>query len=274
MALAHRFDLSGGADAAAGMGYEVEAGVSLGREGGSFENDLQTLRARLAEMGGFAEEQLAKALNAVSARDPALARLVVIRDSELDRREAAVEELALRTLAFRQPLAQDLRETVAALKIASTLERIGDLAKNIARRVPALLEEDRPRVDVGIARMGRLAQAQLTDCLDAYGSEDAVKAKDVWARDVELDELYNSLFRELISQMTQSPRLVSQGAHLMFLAKNLERIGDHTTFVAEMTYYIVVGAPLSDERPKGEPLVPLTEADEDLVDTLGARTKF
>ncbi len=240
----------------------MSLGAAAERMVSAFENDLQTLRARLAEMGGFAEEQLEKALEAVSARDPALARRVVERDAELDRREVTVEELALRTLAFRQPLAQDLRETVAALKIASTLERIGDLAKNIARRVPALLEGALPRVDAGIVRMGRLAQSQLAACLDAYSAQDAVAAKAVWSRDVELDELYNSLFRDLITLMTQSPRLVSQGAQLMFLAKNLERIGDHTTFVAEMTYYVAVGAPLADDRPKGEPLIPLYDEDE------------
>lgn len=229
----------------------------------AFENDLQTLRAQLAEMGGFAEEQLDKALTALHRRDPALARAVVEQDAELDRREGVVEELALRTLAFRQPLAQDLRETVAALKISSTLERIGDLAKNIARRVPALLGERSARIDAGLERMGKLAQAQLAHVLDAYSALDAEAAKAVWMRDVELDELYNSLFRELITQMTQSPRLVSQGAQMMFLAKNLERIGDHTTFVAEMTYYVVVGAPLADDRPKGEPLIPLYGDEED-----------
>ena len=240
----------------------AEAGLAARRMSSAFENDLQSLRARLAEMGGFAEEQLANALSAVSRRSVEMARSVVARDAELDRREAAVEELALRTLAFRQPLAQDLRETVAALKIASTLERIGDLAKNIARRVPALLDEARPAVEAGISRMGGLAQAQLADCLDAYGAQDSASAKDVWRRDVELDELYNSIFRELVTQMTQSPRLVNQGAHLMFLAKNLERIGDHTTFIAEMTYYVVVGSPLGDDRPKGAPLVPLMDVDE------------
>lgn len=213
-------------------------------------------------MGGLAEEQLAQSLAAIAGRDPALARKVVERDAELDRREAAVEEYALRTLAFRQPLAQDLRETVAALKIASTIERIGDLAKNIARRVPALLDEERPRVEAGITRMGELAQAQLANCLDAYSSQDAGAAETVWRSDVHLDELYNSLFRDLVSQMTQSPRLVRQGAHFMFLAKNLERIGDHTTFIAEMTYYVVVGVPISDDRPKGEPLVPTFDDDD------------
>lgn len=240
----------------------LSAGVVSARMRSLFDNDLQSLRARLAEMGGFAEEQLEKALSAVIARDLKLSRDVVIRDAELDRREVSVEELALRTLAFRQPLAQDLRETVAALKISSTLERIGDLAKNIARRVPALMDDARPRVENGLIRMGKLAQSQLAACLDAYSAQDAAAAKAVWSQDVDLDELYNSLFHELITQMTQSPRLVSQGAHLMFLAKNLERIGDHTTFIAEMTYYVVVGEPLLDDRPKGTPLIPLFGGDD------------
>lgn len=236
----------------------------------AFDTDLQVLRARLAEMGGIAEEQLGLALAAAASRDPRLARKVVEQDVEIDRREISVEELALRTLAFRQPLAQDLRETVAALKISTTLERVGDLAKNIARRVPALIGEDMPRIDAGIQRMGRLAQSQLADALDAYSAQNTHAARSLWARDVELDELYNSLFRDLIAQMTQSPSLVSQGAQFMFVAKNLERIGDHTTFIAEMTYYIAVGEPLADDRPKGEPLIPLFDESEESVASKGA----
>lgn len=217
-----------------------------------FDADLLTLRSSLSEMGGLAEEQLDLALASVRRRDPALARRVIEGDAVLDQRENALEEQAIRMLALRQPLAQDLRETIAALKIASTLERIGDLAKNIAKRASAITEGDRPQVDDAILRMGKLAQSQLAETLDAYGARDTNLAVAIWRRDVEIDELYNSLFRELIGQMTQNPRLVSHGAQFLFIAKNLERVGDHTTFIAEMTYYVVVGQSLGDDRPKGD----------------------
>ena len=226
----------------------------------AFDADLSALRSRLSEMGGLAEEQLAFALDAVQRRDIGLARRVIEADVELDRRENELEELAVRTLALRQPMAQDLRETIAVLKIASTLERIGDLAKNIARRISALTPDDRRQIDAGIIRMGQLAQGQLTDALDAYGGRDTAASVALWRRDIEIDELYNSLFRSLISQMTQDPKLVSHGAQLLFIAKNLERVGDHTTFIAEMTYYVVIGQPLGDDRPKGDPLFPLPDA--------------
>lgn len=223
----------------------------------SFDNDLPSLRARLAEMGGLAEEQLFGAVDAVRRRDLPLARKIDRNDTELDRRENEIEQTTMRMLALRQPLAQDLRETIATLKIATTLERVGDLAKNIARRVESLSDHNRPRVDGPILRMGRLAQAQLADVLDAYGARDTDAAVDVWRRDVEIDDLHNSVFRELIQQMTQEPHLVSQGAQMMFIAKNLERVGDHTTLIAEMTYYVVVGQPIGDARPKGDPLFPI-----------------
>ena len=225
----------------------------------AFDADLLTLRARLSEMGGLAEEQLALSLDAVRRRDRPLAHRVVEGDVELDRREVALEELAVRTLALRQPLAQDLRETIAALKIASTLERIGDLAKNIARRSTSLTYGERPRVDASILRMGQLAQGQLSEALDAYGARDTAASVMIWRRDIEIDELYNSLFRELIAQMTQDPKMVGHCAQLLFIAKNLERIGDHTTFIAEMTYYVVIGQPLGDDRPKGDPLFPMLD---------------
>ncbi|MEO1329168.1 MAG: phosphate signaling complex protein PhoU [Pseudomonadota bacterium] len=227
----------------------------------AFDADLQSLRARLLEMGGLAESQLSKALDAVRRRDLPLATEVVTADAELDAREVWLEEMAIRTLALRTPLAQDLRETIAALKIASTLERIGDLAKNIARRVRGLSSVEAPRVSNGILRMGQLAQAQLAEVLDAYGARDTVAAVEVWRRDVEIDELYNSLFRDLVTQMTLEPAMVSQGAQLMFVAKNLERIGDHTTFIAEMTYYVVIGQPLGDDRPKGDPMFTVPDLD-------------
>ncbi|MEL6280960.1 MAG: phosphate signaling complex protein PhoU [Pseudomonadota bacterium] len=229
-----------------------------------FDADLITIRARLAEMGGLAEEQLARALEAVASRDARLAQDVVARDAEIDRREMALEELSIRTLALRHPVARDLRETIAALKIASTIERIGDLAKSVARRAIGLSGAERQRTEASILRMGALAQAQLSEVLDAYAMRDAVAALAVWRRDVEIDELYNSLFRELVSEMSQQPRLVSTGAQLMFIAKNIERIGDHSTFIAEMTYFVVNGEALSDDRPKGDPMFPLIDLETDV----------
>ena len=227
----------------------------------SFDSDLPSLRARLAEMGGLAEEQLARALDAAKRRDLPLASRVASQDAELDRREAGIEETALRMLALRQPLAQELRETIASLKISATLERVGDLAKNIAKRVESLLDHNRPKAEAGVMRLGELAQQQLSDALDAYAARDTAAAMDVWRRDVEMDELHNSLFHELIVQMTYEPRLVSQGAQLLFIAKNLERVGDHTTLIAEMTCYVAEGRSLRGEWPKIETRYPMLEED-------------
>lgn len=231
-----------------------------GRLPSAFENELLTLRTRLAELGGRAEEQLAQALDAVSRRDIELARKVVDGDARLDLDAASIEELSLRALAVRQPLAQDLREIVAALRVATTLERVGDLAKSIARRVDSMVIFAPQRIERSIGHMGSLAQAQLADALDAYGSGDIAAAVALWRRDVEIDELFNSLFRDLLVHMTREPRLVEVGAQMMFVAKNLERIGDHTTFLAEMTYYVGMGQTLADNRPKGQPLAPRSAA--------------
>lgn len=210
---------------------------------------------QISALGGLAEEQLASALDAIRRRDIPLGRRTVAADATLDQQEAQIEEHALRILAFKQPLAQDLRETVATLKIANTLERVGDLAKSIARRAEAFSNVEPRRAEEGVRRMGQLAQSQLADALNAFAARDTVAAIALWRRDVEIDELYNSVFRDLISDMTRDPSMVELGAQLMFIAKNLERIGDHTTFIAEMTYYVVIGQPLTEERPKGEALL-------------------
>jgi phosphate transport system protein len=220
----------------------------------AFENDMQLLSSKVSEMGGFAEELLSHALEAVQRRDDELALDVVRRDKVLDRMEAELEQLAIRTLALRQPMALDLRETIAALKIASTLERIGDLSKNIARRSQLLTRNQPIRLAAPVVRMGRQTLTQLTEVLDAYTARDTALAVSVWKRDIEIDEMYNSLFRELITYMMEDPRTITLCSQLMFVAKNLERIGDHTTFIAEMTYYVVEGEPLGDDRPKGEPV--------------------
>jgi phosphate transport system protein len=227
----------------------------------AFDTDLQRLQAKISEMGGLAEEQLSHALEAVQRRDADLAAQVVERDRSLDRMEADLEKMAIRTLALRQPVAVDLREIISALKIASTLERIGDLSKNIARRSQFLSRNQPIRLAAPVVRMGRQTLVQLTEVLDAYTARDTALAVAVWRRDVEIDETYNSLFRELITYMMEDPRTIGMCSQLMFVAKNLERIGDHATFIAEMAYYVVEGEPLGDDRPKGEPIDTLLDFD-------------
>lgn len=220
----------------------------------AFANDLSILRSELAELGGQAEDQLANALDALSRRDFGLAEEVVARDGALDKRATDIEERSLRMLAFRQPLAQDLRETISCLRIASTLERVGDLAKNIARRAQIVPHTGGQRTLHSVEHMGELAQSQLAKSLDAYGAKNINAALELWRRDIELDDLYHSVFRDLITQMMNDREMVEVGAHLMFIAKNLERIGDHTTFIAEMTYYVTIGEAIQHDRPKGAPL--------------------
>jgi phosphate transport system protein len=227
----------------------------------AFDTDLQRLQAKISEMGGLAEELLSHALEAVQRRDADLAAQVVERDRSLDRMEADLEKMAIRTLALRQPVAVDLREIISALKIASTLERIGDLSKNIARRSQFLSRNQPIRLAAPVVRMGRQTLVQLTEVLDAYTARDTALAVAVWRRDVEIDETYNSLFRELITYMMEDPRTIGMCSQLMFVAKNLERIGDHATFIAEMAYYVVEGEPLGDDRPKGEPIDTLLDFD-------------
>lgn len=227
----------------------------------AFDSDLRSLQAKIAEMGGLAEELLAHALEALQRRDAELAEQVVARDQALDRMEHELERMSIRTLALRQPMAVDLRETISALKIASTLERIGDLSKNIARRTKTLTQSQPHALTAPVARMGRQTLVQLTEVLDAYAARDTALAVAVWRKDVEVDEMYNSLFRELITYMMEDSRTISMCSQLMFVAKNLERIGDHTTFIAEMTYYVVEGDRLGDDRPKGEPIDSMLDFD-------------
>lgn len=219
----------------------------------SFDDDLVELRARIAEMGGLAETQLAEALDSVEKRDIELADAVILRDKRLDALEFEVERLATQVIVRRQPLAQDLRLVISAMKLATTLERVGDLAKNIAKRGKHLAKASPVRISGSVVRMGRQAQAQLTEVLDAYVKSDVESAISVWRRDVEIDDAYNAMFRELVTYMMEDPRIISLGSQLLFIAKNLERIGDHATHVAEMIYYTVKGEPLGDDRPKGDP---------------------
>ena len=222
----------------------------------SYEDELNTLTAECARMGGLTEAQVADGLDAVIKRDAALAEQVVSRDERLDVLEADIERKAIRLIALRQPMANDLRRTVAAMKIAANLERCGDLAKNIAKRT-LVLSESEPVMPLtrSIERMGRLVIGRLKDVLDAYTASDLDRATLVWTRDDEVDEHYNSLFRELLTYMMGDPRMITSCAHLLFVAKNLERIGDHATNIAEIIHYEITGEDLmSANRPKTDAL--------------------
>ncbi|MDO9338436.1 MAG: phosphate signaling complex protein PhoU [Caulobacteraceae bacterium] len=219
----------------------------------SYEEELNHLTAEVARMGGLAEAQVADSISAFARRDVALATSVVERDTRLDALEAEIERAAIRLIALRQPMAVDLRRTVAAIKISSNLERCGDLAKNIAKRSLILAEIDNSGpVTRSIERMGKLVSSRLKDVLDAYTASELSAATSVWSRDDEVDEHYESLFRELLTYMMGDPRTITPGAHLLFVAKNLERIGDHATNIAEIVHYEITGAELTDQRPKGE----------------------
>ena len=219
----------------------------------AFDDDLIHIQAKISEMGGLAEEQLLKALEAVRMGDTALAQQVIEMDERLDELELEVEEAATTTIALRQPMANDLRVVISALKIASTLERIGDLAKNISKRALTFSTKRPARITLSISAMGEKTLAQLSSVLNAYSSRNTEQAVAVWRKDVEIDEMYNAIFREVVTYMMEDNRTIGLGSQLLFIAKNLERIGDHTTHVSEMIYYIVEGKPLGDDRPKGEP---------------------
>jgi phosphate transport system protein len=216
----------------------------------AYDQDIAMLKTQLAEMGGIAEEQLANAIQALSRRDTQLADQVIHNDKQLDQLERSIEEKAILTIAKRQPMAKDLREIMVAIRVSSDIERIGDLAKNTAKRTHAISEALPRKLSTGLARMGAMAQSQLTQVLDAYASRDGEKALDVWRSDEELDSLYNSIFRELLTYMMEDPRNISLCTHLLFGAKNLERIGDHTTNIAENIHYLIHGKTIAEGRPK------------------------
>ena len=223
----------------------------------SYEDELNALTAECARMGGLTEAQVADGLEAVVKRDQQLAGVVVSRDERLDGLEADIERKAIRLIALRQPMANDLRRTVAAMKIANNLERVGDLAKNIAKRGLVLIEtEPMTPLTRSIERMGRLVSGRLKDVLDAYTSSDVERAVAVWSRDDEVDEHYNSLFRELLTYMMGDPRTITACAHLLFVAKNLERMGDHATNIAEIVHYEITGEEMVSDRPKTDALQP------------------
>ena len=219
----------------------------------AFEQELKALDSKIAQMGGIAEQLLGRAIDALENRDPELAAITISQDEQIDRLEREVEELAISIIARRAPVALDLRQIMTAIRVAGDLERIGDLGKNIAKRAAATAEENRPKqLMSGLHHIGSKALEQLQTVLDAYSHRDADKALLVWARDEELDAIYTSVFRELLTYMMEDPRKIGLCTHLLFGAKNLERIGDHTTNIAEMIHFLVKGVALTEKRPKGD----------------------
>ena len=221
----------------------------------AYDQELDTITAELARMGGLAESEVADAIKAIATRDMALATSVILRDAKLDGLEMDIERKAVRLIALRQPVADDLRRTVAAMKISMNLERCGDLAKNIAKRALVIAEsEPLAPLTSSIERMGELVTTRLKDVLDALTSREVDQAVAVWQQDHEVDEHYDAIFRELLTYMMGDPRMITACAHLLFVAKNLERIGDHATNIAEILHYEITGVELTEERPKSDSL--------------------
>ena len=218
----------------------------------SYEEELRRLRDMIVRMGGLAEQQVADAANALVRRDTDLAAEVVQRDAQLDALEREVETFVVRLLALRQPMGPDLRLIVAALKISHDLERIGDYASNAAKRSIVLASLAPLGSLNGFQRMARLVQANLQGAIDALVNEDADKADEIWASDEPVDDIYNGIFREMLTFMMEDPRNISAATHLLFVAKNLERIGDHATNIAETVHFAVRGDALEQERPKAD----------------------
>lgn len=221
----------------------------------AYSEELNHLTAEVTRLGGLAEAQLSESVEAVARRDLPIAHQVIDRDDKLDALQADIERKAIRLIALRQPVAQDLRHTVAAMKISMQLERCGDLAKNIAKRCLVLAgSEPLPPLTRSIERMGILVTSRLKEVLDAYSAGDIERAAGVWSRDDEIDEHYDSLFRELLTYMMGDARTISACTHLLFIAKNLERIGDHATNIAEMVHFEITGEELVSDRPKWDAL--------------------
>ena len=218
----------------------------------AFDADLQDLTRMVAEMGGLAEQEISDAVDSLAKRDSELARRVITTDAAIDIIQHQIEDKAIQTLVRRQPMAVDLREIISALRVASDLERVGDLAKNIAKRtIKAGAESRVQRAIVGLKHMNEVATELMKDVLDAYAQRDAERAREVWKRDVDLDALEDSVFRDLLTHMMEDPRNISFCAHLLFCSKNIERIGDHATNIAETVFYLVTGSNLPTERPRG-----------------------
>ncbi|MGD9584661.1 MAG: phosphate signaling complex protein PhoU [Lysobacterales bacterium] len=218
----------------------------------SYDQELHRLTGEIERMGELARTELASAIHSVIERDSTLAARIIDSDAEVDRLEHDIGHDVIRLLALRQPMARDLREVLAALRIASDIERIGDYAANVAKRAIALNQVERVRPVATLPRLGQIAGELLADVLLAYRERDADRALLVWARDEELDALYTGMFRELLTYMMEDPRNITACTHLLFMAKNIERIGDHATNIAENIYFIVHGSDMPQSRRKGD----------------------
>jgi phosphate transport system regulatory protein PhoU len=217
-----------------------------------FDEELERLSATISEMGGLAESQLAQSLRALRERDTEIAEKVIIEDPRVDALDEAVQQQTVHLLALRQPMAVDLRVILSSIKIAAALERIADYAKNTAKRSIVLAQMAPPHSAItGIDRLGRLVRTALKDVLDAFAHGDVVKAHDVWERDEEIDQVYTGLFRELLTYMMEDPRTITACTHLLFMAKNIERAGDHVTNIAELVSFRTTGHGFEEARPKG-----------------------
>ena len=218
----------------------------------AYDEELDRMNNAILEMGGIVEQQLAASIASLVRRDDDAASRVITDDRRVDALEAEIDQLAVRILALRQPVAVDLRVITASLKVASDLERMGDYAANVAKRSIAIQDIDPVRLTHTISRMAGIAQGMIKDVLDSFRDRDVERAMAVWRRDEDVDESYNSLFRELLTYMMEDPRRITTCAHLLFIAKNIERIGDHATNIAETVNYVVTGTPVEEERPKGD----------------------
>jgi phosphate transport system protein len=218
----------------------------------SYDKELEELGQKIAEMGGIAEKMLSDAMDALADCDIKLAQVTIDRDPRLDMLQREIEEKAILAIARRQPVAVDLREIVATIRISGDLERVGDLAKNIAKRAIRIANDIRvPRAIIGLRSMHDSAAILLKDVLDAYAQRDVERARRVWQFDSDLDSLEDSVFRDLLTFMMEDARNITFCTHLLFCSKNLERIGDHATNIAETVVYLVTGETLPMERPKG-----------------------
>jgi len=221
----------------------------------SFDAEIEQLGRKIAEMGGIAEKMLAEAMDALASLNVDLARGVIATDLRLDSLQREIEESAILTIARRQPISLDLRSIIAAIRVSGDLERVGDLAKNMAKRTMKIAHDSgarMPRTIIGLRHMHELAATQLKEVLDAYATGDQALARAVWERDVELDSLEDSVFRDLLTFMMEDPRNISFCTHLLFCSKNIERVGDHSTNIAETVVYLVSGDTLPMDRPKGK----------------------
>ncbi len=218
----------------------------------SYEVELNRLRTLISDMGGMVEHQVSDACDAVLNGNGEAATSAISEDPKVDAAEKEIEQFVIKLLALRQPMAGDLRQIVSSLKITGDLERIGDYAANVAKRSLVLSQFTLPYTLSGLANMTRLVQASLKDVIDAAGEGDSIKALEVWRSDEQIDDIYNGLFRELITYMMEDPRNITPCTHLLFIAKNLERIGDHATNIAETVYYAATGETLLTARPKGD----------------------